>query len=436
MITRRRFLQGVGAAGLAAGLENCGGGGGQKPTPRPAKPILVVVNIDGGNDWLNVMPPISGGNRSVYDALRPGIGIQNTGTLIDDLGGGMGLNKDFHGMFELHTLGRVAWIPGVGMPNPNLSHFVAIDLWGQGAASPNNTGWLGRFADASFSPTGDVLRGLTVTSDLPVMLRGASRSFVSITNSSGYVYPAMLRSGRLSTSQWDTQAIEDAYGTAVSAPVDPAAPAGMAYAEEVGKQFFDAQNGFGTNGTLNPRTPSLPYPNDPGHPIQGVSSSLANQFKLIAQMLANGIDAEVFYTRLGGWDTHANQATDHPRLMRALGASIRAFYEDLGSVSTPWGSAMDRTLIMAYSEFGRRVPENNGGTDHGTAGLAFCVGRGVAGGIQSAYPDLANLDPNKNMRFTVDFRSMYATVLERWLGIASAQVDSILGSTYPRLGFL
>jgi uncharacterized protein (DUF1501 family) len=153
-------------------------------------------------------------------------------------------------------------------------------------------------------------------------------------------------------------------------------------------------------------------------------------------MLANGIDAEVFFTRIGGFDTHSNQLNDHPRLMRSVGAAVRSFYEDLGSVDTPFGNAMDRTLIIAYSEFGRRVPENNGGTDHGTAGLSFAVGRGVAGHVVSDYPKLNDLDRNGNMKHTVDFRSLYATVLERWLGLDPAAVDSVLGATYPRLDFL
>lgn len=93
-------------------------------------------------------------------------------------------------------------------------------------------------------------------------------------------------------------------------------------------------------------------------------------------------------------------------------------------------------MILAYSEFGRRVQENNGGTDHGTAGLSFCVGRALKGGLYGAYPDLSNLDANGNMRFTTDFRSLYATVLERWLGQASTATDSLLGANYPRLGFL
>ena len=163
--------------------------------------------------------------------------------------------------------------------------------------------------------------------------------------------------------------------------------------------------------------------------------------KLVAQMIENGVDAEVFFTRIGGWDTHANQASDHSNLMRALGGSISAFYEDLASIDTAAGNAQERTMILAWSEFGRRVQQNNNGTDHGTAGLAFCVGRGVAGGFYGAYPELSDLDRNGNMRFTVDFRSLYATVLERWLGLSSAETDALLlqGASlpaYPRLGFV
>jgi uncharacterized protein (DUF1501 family) len=185
----------------------------------------------------------------------------------------------------------------------------------------------------------------------------------------------------------------------------------------------------------------VPYPGDGAYPIKRLSganltSSLSNQFKLIAQMIAAGLPTQVYHARLGGWDTHSNQATDHPNLQRALGGSIKAFYDDLATITTPSGTAQDRVMILGYSEFGRRVQENDGGTDHGTAGLSFCVGRAVKGGIYGAYPDLGNLDGNGNMRFTTDFRSLYATVLDRWLGQAPSATDSLLGSSYPRLGFL
>jgi uncharacterized protein (DUF1501 family) len=442
ILTRRRFLQGVGATGVLAAVGCKTGTGGPAevpPIPVPAKPILVVVDIDGGNDWLNMMPPLSGTNRSVYESKRPNLAIpQDHATALEN---GAGLNADFAGMAELDALGRVAWIPGIGMNNPNLSHFVSIDLWGQGAAQPGGTGWLGRFADRAFDSRGDVLRGLTVTSDRPLMLCGASRSFVSITGANGFVYPSWLRSGRVG-APYDPQLLEDGFAGAVqSTTTDAASAPDYGAAAASGKLFLDAQNGFGTNGTLPARAPSVPYPGDADYAIKrtdggNLSSSLASQFKLVAQMLAAGLPTEVFFTRLGGWDTHSNEAVDHPNLMRTLGGSIRAFYDDLASVQTPDGNAQDRVMILAWSEFGRRVAENRGGTDHGTAGLSFCVGRAVRGGFYGDYPSLANLDANGNMKYTVDFRSLYATVLDGWLGQDPAATDALLGATYPRLGFL
>ncbi len=445
MTTRREFIQTLGATGAAlAGLSACGGGhkGGSvvslttPPTPVPSSPILVLVNIDGGYDWLNVLPPNAGANLGVYQSRRATLGITDP-ALLTDLSSGVSLNKDFTGMDLLHADGRVAWIPGIGMPNPNLSHFTSIDLWGQGATVPAGTGWLGRFADSAFSPTGDVLRGLTVTSDLPVMLKGSGRSFVSIPSAGGYVFPAYLLSGNTVP---DATTLETAWGNALNASSsDP----GYTSASLAGKLFFDAQNNaaFGTGGSLTARTPSVPYPGDAAYPVTRLSGaaltgSLSNQFKLIAQMIAAGLPTQVYYSRLGGWDTHSNQATDHPNLQRALGGSIKAFYDDLASITTAAGKAQDRVMILAYSEFGRRVQENDGGTDHGTAGLSFCVGKAVKGGLYGGYPNLADLDANGNMKFTTDFRSLYSTVLERWLGQSASATDTLLGSAYARLGFL
>ena len=447
MTTRRAFIQTLGATGAAlAGLTACGGGGGgtgsgggtpaQPPIPIPAAPILVIVNIDGGYDWLNVLPPNAGANLGVYQSKRATLGITDPG-LLTDLGSGVSMNNDLLGMDQLQALGRVAWIPGIGMPNPNLSHFTAGDLWGQGATVPAGTGWLGRFADTAFSPSGDVLRGLTVTSDLPVMLKGGNRSFVSIPSAGGYVFPAYLFSGN---TMPDAALIETGWGTALNASSSD--PSYLA-AAQAGKLFFDAQNNaaFGAGGAIAARTTTILYPGDATYPatrLDGgtLNGGLSRQFKLIAQMIAAGLPTQVFFSRLGGWDTHSNQAVDHPNLQRALGGSIKAFYDDLATITTPSGNAQDRVMILAYSEFGRRVQENNGGTDHGTAGLSFCVGKAVKGGLYGGYPDLTNLDANGNMKFTSDFRSLYATVLERWLGQGTGTTDGLLGSSYPRLGFL
>src|SRR5512147_3070588 len=148
--TRRRFLQGMTAAGAVAVLPRCAPKDRliEPPTARPANPILVVVFLDGGNDWLSMMPPLNGASRAAYLARRPTLGVRPSDLV--EIGGGVGLHSDFTGMSHLSDLGRIAWIPGVGMNNPNLSHFVSQDLWGQGSAQPNGTGWLGRYADSAF----------------------------------------------------------------------------------------------------------------------------------------------------------------------------------------------------------------------------------------------------------------------------------------------
>ncbi|MCE1228215.1 MAG: DUF1501 domain-containing protein [Firmicutes bacterium] len=440
MTTRREFIQIVGATGVSlAGLSACGGGksgssGGTPPQPIPSAPILVVLDIDGGYDWLNVMPPTEGTNAATYTSKRPTLAITDPEQLVP-LGSGVALNKDFTGMDLLHQEGRVAWIPGIGMPNPNLSHFPARDLWGAGYANTSITGWLGRFADGAFSAS-DTLRGITLSLDMPLMLRGANRTFVSLPSSSGYVFPSYLLSGRVS----DATLLENAWEASLRAPnADPASQAAAAS----GLLFFEAQNNpaFGTSGTLTARTPTVLYPGDKDYPVTRLSgaaltNSLSAQFKLIAQMIAAGLPGQVYFCRLGGWDTHSNQKTDHANLQRAMGGAIKAFYDDLAAISTPQGIAQDRVMILGYSEFGRRIYENNGGTDHGTAGLAFCVGKSVRGGFYGGYPKLDDPDANGNMKFTTDFRSLYATVLDRWLGQPTATTNTLLGANYPRLAFL
>ncbi len=438
MTTRREFIQTLGAT--SAALTWLSAHGGVSPTSgsavRPYSPILVIVDIDGGYDWLNVLPPNAGVNFGVYESKRKTLGITDP-SLLTNLGSGVSLNKDLVGMNTLHAEGRVAWIPGIGKSDSTLSHFTSIDAWGQGTAAPAGTGWLGRFADTTFRASGDLLRGLTVTADTPLMLKGASRTFASIPSASGYIFPAHL----LRRSPVPDAAILEA-GWDIALNATATYPAYLA-ASLSGKLFFEAQNDplFGSDGTLTSRMPTVSYPGDADYPVKTLSGApltdrLSIQLKLIAQMIAAGLPTQVYFSRLPGWDTHANQAIVHPNLQRALGGSIKAFYDDLASIATVSGNAQARVMILAYSEFGRRVQENNGGTDHGTAGLSFCVGKAVTGGFYGGYPDLSNLDANGNMLFTTDFRSLYATVLERWLGQAARPTDTLLGATYPRLGFL
>jgi uncharacterized protein (DUF1501 family) len=446
MTTRRTFIQTIGAGTAAvAGLTACGGGGGSSssggnggggnPPPTVAGPILVVIQIQGGNDWLNTMPPLTGPNAAVYQADRPLIGIPAADLLPLNMNGtgDVGLNLDFLGMDVLHAAGKVAWIPGIGMPNPNLSHFTSTDLWGQGAAVPDGSGWLGRWGDAVFGAS-DILRGIALTSDIMILVHGKKRDFVSVVTTGDFFYPAYLRSATIPP---DSNFLKTGFLAGLNgSSADP--EAGLASSE--GMLFYNAQASFST--LIKARTPSVAYPGDAAYTnsrgLKNLNSQLSGQLKLVAQMIASGIPGQVYTVRLGGFDTHSNEVADYPKLMGALGGSIKAFYDDLATIPTTVNgatvSAQDRVLMMAWSEFGRRIKENNGGTDHGTSILSFCVGNMVKGGFfGGGYPDLTKPDANGNMVSTSDFRSLYATLLDRYLLADSA---AILGAAYPPLGFL
>jgi uncharacterized protein (DUF1501 family) len=426
---------------VGAGAVMMVGACGRRSAPSAVEQqrILVVVEVNGGNDWLNMMPPREGLNREIYDSVRQDFAIPVEGTT--DLGSGVGLNTDFTGMDALSAAGKVAWIAGVGMNNPNLSHFISMALWAQGSATPNGTGWLGRLADG-FDPHGDALRGLTVATNVPLILRGASRTFTSITSSSGYVYPSWLRANQIG-APWDAPLLESGFSTAVGArSSDPVSADGYATGAALGQLFLDGTHQYGTNGSLPSRASPVLYPGDDGYTVTRVdgtplATTLSSQLKLIAQMIAAGLPTQVYYCRLPGWDTHVSQKLLHPNLMRTLGGSLSAFYQDLARIPGPAGAtAQDRVLLVAFSEFGRRVKPNGSGTDHGTAGLSICVGNAVKGGLYGDYPSLADLDANGNLKYAVDYRSLYATVLERWMGHTPDDTDRLLGAPYPRLGFL
>ncbi len=430
MTTRRRFLEGMGSSVLAVGLTRCGGGGGSvTPSPPPppptpvVPPILVLVQIQGGNDGLSTLIPISGPNATAYHSLRPTLQVPAANTV--DLGNGLGMTKDLLGFDALQSAGRLAWIPGIGMNNPNLSHFTSTDIWGMGSAAPGDTGWLGRWGDTVFAAS-DTLRGLSLTSDLLLMVHGRKRDFVGITSTSGYVHPSYLRT---TAAVPDSALLKAGYVAGLTAGVTDAL-AGLAARQ--GQLWNDSQTTFNT--LIKTRTPSVPYPGDAAFPVSGLSGSLSNQLKMVAQMIASDIPAQVYTVRMGGFDTHSNQATDHPKLMKTLGGAVSAFLQDLAAITTKDGPAADRVVLVGWSEFGRRAKENNGGTDHGAAGVAFVAGKPLKGGSYGGgQPSLSDLDAYGNLKFTTDFRSLYATLLDKWL---LANSEAILGGKYPTLGFL
>ena len=450
-LTRRDFIQSAlaGSVGLA-GLTACGGGssssseiggtggGGIGGGGSVINPILVVVNIDGGWDWLNITPPISGANRMAYETLRPTAKITNA----VDIGSGVGLNPDFTGMDTLHGLGKIAWIMGLSMPNPNLSHFTASDLWSQGGtvgSSPvslNGSGWLGRYADTAFSAT-NAIQGISTLSSNPRMITGLQRNFIPL-NANPSNPSLTLMSGLRNYERGlrppydlDLALLKNAYNLGFTTPTnDVSSRSAIETIAAQEKSLFDAAVSL---GGLTLRTPSVTYPTD--LPING---EFFDQLKLVSTLIASNLPIQVYYCRLSGWDTHSNQSTAMRVLLRALGGGLKAFYQDLATINTPLGNAQDRVMIMTWSEFGRRLTENSGGTDHGTNSLSLCIGKNVKGGFYGEYPALNNPDLYGNMRYmsTSDYRQLYATVLDRWLNLAPSTTNNILGANYARFNFL
>ncbi len=432
MTQRRTFIKslaagGAGLAGLACGgsltKPNAPGSGGENAAANGR--ILVVVQLAGGNDLLDTMTPLSGANYDVYRTKRPTLKLDPSTDLLD-IGNGLGLNKSFGPLLALHQQGKIAWMPGIGMPNPSLSHFQAEDLWNFGKVIPNDTGWLGRIADQMFDPSGDVLRGIAVNNLTGAMV-GQTRSFVNLPRSSTFRYPTSFNGNN---NPPDAALLRAGFNDVLNLTGTPSA-SGLGGAKSAGKNFYNAQEAFTSLfGTVR-RNSSVPYPGDSTYPdttLRGYSH-LASQLKYVAELLAKGFPTQIFHTETYGYDTHSNHPRDHTFLLKDLGATLAAFYQDLASIS----GMQDRVMVMVWSEFGRRVPENNGGLDHGTAGLSFCLGKGVTGGVYSSYPDLTNLVNYDNMTATLDFRQMYATVIDKWLGGNS---QAIIGGTYANLTFI
>jgi uncharacterized protein (DUF1501 family) len=390
--TRREFL--VLSSALAA-------------TPLPAlgatidpSNVLVVVQMGGGNDGLNTVVPYS---DDAYGRARPNLRIADPQVLKID--GRVGLNPALAGLMDLYKDGKVAIVQGVGYPKPNLSHFEATQIWE--TASPQTaltTGWLGRYLDRTQQPQSNLFRAAAVGDVLPQALV-AQRVDV----------PAI---GALGAFAYNTG--KDVQSKATAGSIYDGSPAGRSpYLAMIRDTARAAYHGGDTlRSKVASYKTSITYPSDP----------FSQQLRLAAQLIGSDAGSRIVFVSIGSFDTHAGQRAQQDRLLKYLGDGISAFYKDLAE----HGNA-DRVLTMTFSEFGRRVSQNaSAGTDHGTAAPLFAVGGKVKGGLYGQPPSLTDLD-NGNLKFNVDFRSVYATVIERWLGRNPSEV---LSGTFETLNFV
>lgn len=388
---------------------------------------LVVIQLIGGNDGFNTVVPYSDAR---YHSLRPTLGFTDSelfaangvATVISNQ---FGLHPSMAEIKKLYDEGRVAVVLGVGYPNPNLSHFLSMDIWHTADPSGQGSrGWLGKYADLALIGQPNLTAASIGSLDLPKSF-GSNRFVVpNIINFSLYNFLADPAYPGDSNNQLN------AFNFASSRSMSSGSFIGA-----VNNTAFESVRGAQqVQRSITGYKSSLIYP---------ANNPLATGLQMVAQLMTTVPEASLLYVQMGNFDNHSNQigdrqgdrtnkrVGDHASLLKWFSEAIKLFHDDL----TEQGLA-DDVLMMQWSEFGRRPAENASfGTDHGTAAPIFVMGNPVRGGIYGEQPSLAatDLDPDGNVKFKVDFREAYATILDRWLG---ADSKTVLGSQYSNIGFL
>ena len=372
-------------------------------TPLPSLPggtdrVLVLVNLQGGNDGLNCIVPHGDGR---YYQMRPTLAVSRGEVLrIDDR---VGFNPNMKPLKMLYDAGKVAVVQSVGYPQPDHSHFRSTEIWQTAVPERyEHTGWLGRYLDDAQLPKSNLFNGVAVAQVLPEVLVADRTDVPAIAQVNGY--------GLISDRN---RAARSAYSELIG---DDRLPFTSPYLAHVAEIEDHAQKGSEELPKLIAGyKPSGAYPATP----------LGRSLSLAAQIIGSNVGTRVLYVQHGSFDTHVSQKATQDRLLGQFSDAMKAFYDDLAAHGND-----SRVLTMTFSEFGRRIEENaSRGTDHGEASPLFLIGGGVKGGMYGAYPDLSDGNMG-NLQFQTDFRSVYATVLERWLG---RQSEKILQGRFPTL---
>ncbi len=366
-------------------------------TARSDDRLLVVVEMAGGNDGLNAVVPHS---DPAYHQARPKLGIAKAETLA--INGSIGLHPSMRGFADLLEQGRFAVVQGVGYPNPNRSHFESMDIWHscQRKDVPRQDGWIGRYLEAA---------GLSELSDpAAVHLGGDKQPFALMSRDIRVPSIQSLEQFRLrANGSVDIKTAIRELSQKSSANPDSTDPANdlLGFVQSSTSSAIMASQRM-ESATKNDSA-KKPYP----------KSGLGKKLETVAKLIASGIGTRIYYVRIDGFDTHANQPAAHAALLREVSEGVSSLVQDLDQRGDG-----DRTIVMCFSEFGRRVAENaSEGTDHGTAGPVFLAGNKVRAGLIGNTPSLTDLDQG-DLRFETDFRQVYAGVLQDWLVCKTAQV--------------
>jgi uncharacterized protein (DUF1501 family) len=394
MLSRRTFLQSSTLIALAPTVP-----GFLVQTARAARAerdgrILVVVQLDGGNDGINTVVPFKDDG---YAKHRKFLRLPAAGLIkVNDH---VGLHPAMAGAGKLLESGRLAVVQGVGYPNPNRSHFESMAIWHTARFDPeerNGLGWLGRALDGqrrrdARQPDSVFVGG----AQLPAALRGRRCLASSLTRPEDFIIAPEVKAPpgadappKEDLSAFVRRATLDAYTTA----------------DRMAEVLASREDGAG-------------YP----------ATALAGDLRLVARLIKADVGTRVYYTRQSGYDTHSAQLGTHAALLGELAGAVQVFLDDLAAAKLA-----DRVVVLTFSEFGRTVKENgSAGTDHGTAGPVLLAGRPVQAGLVGNTPGLLELDPRHgDLKMGLDFRRVYATVLEDWLGLPGKPA---LGADFDKL---
>ena len=370
------------------------------------KPSLVVIQLSGGNDAMNTVVPYTNG---IYHDSRKAIHL--TEEHVIDLDGTLGFNPSMGPMKNLWDDGKLAIINGIGYPKPNRSHFRSMDIW-HTAESDHiaNSGWLGRTI-RELDPGGkNVITGINFGRGLPRALHCKGVPVASVGNLETYgLMPDIA--DRL-TREMAVDVFARMYGP------DDSRDSVMQAISETGMSAYLGADVL--------RTASQNYSSSIEYEAE---VEIAQSLRDIAQVLLADLGTRVFYTQHGGYDTHAGELDNHARLWHELSTAVNDFIADLDEHGRG-----DDAVVMIFSEFGRRIQDNGSGTDHGSGGISFVIGNSVKGGFYGEYP---SLDPSEqvegDMRFNNDFRGLYSTLLERWMGVDS---QAVLNTNYEQFDMI
>jgi len=412
MITRRQFVQngvaaftvGFAAPAFISELARAQGASNRN---------LVLLALAGGNDGLSTLVPYTDAS---YYSRRPTLAIP-AGTVLqvgsDPSGKALGLHPRLTGLRNIFNSGTLAFIQRVGYQNSSRSHFTGTDIWSVGEPpASQGSGWLGRYL-STLGPL-DPLAAWTTTGDTPHSLLASGVGVAAIANTTTFAFQSP-NSGTEAT-------LERTYANAIASHVPVTAPhlSFVASTVEGAMQTLDRVASVGTY------VPSVTYPN----------TGLGQALRMVAGSMSKGIGTKVFFVQTGGFDTHASQDTNgtngaYYRLMATLDDGLSAFYNDLRNTGL-----INNTLVLTFSEFGRRITENGSrGTDHGAASVMLAMGGLVHGGLYGTAPDLSqNGNPtlenaSGDVTYETDFRSCYARVIDNWLGGDSV---SLLGGNFKK----